>query len=450
MDLKWHETYNKLINEKRLNRENLLFWVDSDLGLLNLEKSVLSGSYPWAAPTLLRINKKTNVIKVAKKNQECATNEREVYLYPDRDRLVQHVVLNYISSTYSEYIHKNCWSYKSNISVSKTVHSIFSELNSPIKYFYKIDIKDYFNSVSFDLIEQQINSIFSNNSNMRTLLLQFFADTRVRVHNDVIPHNNIDQYETHRNDSNTDVTNKHDIYNFELIHKKKGLVAGSSFSGFFANTLLYNIDEWGTSSCPVYARYCDDILIGHSSLSNLTTLKNTLITKLLEFNLEVNPSKIKFMELSETSSIDFLGLSVKRISTGYEFDLSTDNFVKVKKMIKSLMKYEKSKRKVSSEIKIKNFFKKFNKAFYNRFLFHRNKFGWAVYIYASVNTIKTLREIDFYLCNMARYLGTGKHNKSSIGKFPTEYLKSLGYKSVVDYRNFYLADKHLYRDLVCS
>ena len=295
-----------------------------------------------------------------------------------------------------------------------------------------MDIRRYFYNVGKEHVIQLLQTTFVNSPLLYKLLFNFFTDERVAVKS----------------------KNKNNIISYE----HKGLIAGSSFSGFLSNVFLYSVDDWGEKEIQnkhggVYARYCDDILIGAKSQETLELFKENLLTQLEAFGLEANPKKISYMELAEKSNVDFLGIQISYCNNKLEYDASKETIAKLKKFIKRTMKQERNrieKKKCSADYALRKYFDCINTHIHKGFIYHSRKFGWSFYVFRCINTIESLRLLNFYICDMARYLATGKHNKSSISRYPKAKLIELGFKSLVDYYNLFRADIQLYMDCVSS
>lgn len=115
-----------------------------------------------------------------------------------------------------------------------------------------------------------------------------------------------------------------EFYNFEnaLQCNCFGAPTGSAIITFINNLYAHEIDRsMSKDSSMFYARYCDDILICHSDKSVVEAAKSTLMKKIHEINLRVNPKKDFTCRLSTsgysedklypgTNRFDYLGYSV--------------------------------------------------------------------------------------------------------------------------------------------
>lgn len=99
---------------------------------------------------------------------------------------------------------------------------------------------------------------------------------------------------------------------------EKGMPLGNLTSQFFANIYLNEFDHWVKETLRIkhYIRYVDDMIFLASTPTELKIIKETVIKKLLEIGLTVNPKKISIRQIK--NGIPFLGYVIwpNHISAG--------------------------------------------------------------------------------------------------------------------------------------
>lgn len=228
------------------------------------------------------------------------------------------------------------------------------------------------------------------------------------------------------------------------------LIPGCAFSSFLANyTLKHLDDEIGNMQDVTYARYSDDMIFFVKDKSQFTSILDTVSKHLNQLGLSINADKYEYFDIGEP--FEFLGLKVyKDMKTNKPIiDIKASTVNKLKKKIKAEAKRRRAKierENKNPDVQLAKFFYYINSTVYKTYIYDPSKFGWAYYVFNNVNTIETLRQLDFYLKERARYLYTGKNNKNSLNKISDEKLKSLGMKSFVQMYQYFKIDKDLYRN----
>jgi hypothetical protein len=96
-----------------------------------------------------------------------------------------------------------------------------------------------------------------------------------------------------------------------MINEKRGAMAGTSMSTFFANVYLMNLDKHFQDLGVIYARYSDDIIIMDKNLDNLQKNIAYIHRVINDYGLIINSDKEE-MFLPQTPW-HFLGFEYKRI-----------------------------------------------------------------------------------------------------------------------------------------
>ena len=221
-----------------------------------------------------------------------------------------------------------------------------------------------------------------------------------------------------------------------IENQNLGLTAGSALGAFFANYLLKDLDKLMEKQCVRYARYCDDMIMMARSKEELEECIETLEYELKKYGLKIKAEKTKYFNPGD--NINFLGL---RIVNG-KIDISIDSFVRNKKKIKKICKDVRSKvskREITGQEGLIMAINRIAKYYFKENIYEDRQFKPLSNILSVINTIDTVRELDFYTINLLRWIYTGKHNGANPIKVPMELLYELGYihftELYMDYKN---------------
>lgn len=338
-------------------------------------------------------------------NKNHGNKKRIVYTYQPNEM----IILKYISFLLYDYDYlfsKNLYSFRKDIGVKDAVRSLLRTKNIKNMYGYKVDIKNYFNSVNKDILLKNLKKDIKDKD-----LYNLFYEL---------------------------LSNEFVSFNGLAIKEKKGVIAGSPLSAFLANYYLKKIDEYFWKKDVFYARYADDIIIFAKSKKEINEYKNILYEFLDKYKLEVNKDKEHFYDKGE--AFEFLGFSFQ----GNVTDLSKNTIYKMKKKIKRKCRAYRRwmlKNDVDYKVTLKAINRRFNRKFYGN---DNTELSWKYWFFPVINTDKGLKIIDRYFQETLRYLVTGKYSKKNYKALPYEMLKKCNYKPLV---NEYYKTK---KDLACQ
>lgn len=151
---------------------------------------------------------------------------------------------------------------------------IFDQISGHLTYTYvlKLDIKDFYESLSWPSIEASLPTAVKTDSEASVLI--------------------------------------RDLY-FHRGHLARGLINSSLIAEFLLckidNRVRGAIHTEGLSGASHYSRYYDDFFISANSKDKLESIMQTIITALAELNLKPNPEKTKIVRTNNTK---ILGLSL--------------------------------------------------------------------------------------------------------------------------------------------
>ena len=289
----------------------------------------------------------------------------------------------------------NCYAFRRGRKASDAIFDIQRAIGHQKVWAYKLDIHDYFNSISIDILLPMLAEMMADDPPLYRFFEKMLTDSRA-------------------------------IYNNETIHESHGVMAGTPTASFLADVYLKDVDKYFLDSHVVYARYSDDIIMFAPDKESLMEYKSQMAEFLKQYRLEVNPDKEKIYSPDE--AYEFLGFKCH----AHDIDISEATKKKmkgkIKRATKSLMRWS-SKNQLAHEKAMKGLINHFNRVFFENG--DAEALTWARWFFPVINKTDGLKEIDHYLQQNIRFLSTGKHNK---GNYKTDYaqLKLLGYRSLVN------------------
>jgi hypothetical protein len=296
---------------------------------------------------------------------------------------------------YDHFFVPNCYAFRRGMKVHDAVLQINRAVANQKMWAYKLDIHDYFNSISIDILLPMLKEMMADDPPLFRFFEKMLTDKRV-------------------------------VYNGETILESHGVMAGTPTSPFLANVYLKDIDKHFHDAGVVYARYSDDIILFAPDLKTLEGYKCQMAHYLQQYRLEVNPDKE--MIYSPDEAYEFLGFKCH----GHQIDISEAAKKKmkgrIKRAAKSLLRWRNTKH-IAPEKAMKGLINHFNRKFFESD--DPETLTWSRWFFPVINQTDGLKEIDHYLQQNIRYLATGKHSKAN---YRTDYalLKQLGYRSLVN------------------
>lgn len=333
---------------------------------------------------------------------------RDIYIYNQLDSTLQKVISNALYDNFGAKVSNNVYSYKKGMSITNAVRYVSK--NTDNLQYAKIDITNYFGSISIDVIDRLILDLFDED--LQPLMSSMY----------------------HRDQS---------LFHNKIVDEYLGLMPGSSLSCFLSNYVLKEVDAIMDKECELYVRYSDDILIG--TKNNIKEKVELLESNLRDYGLTINPNKKEIYD--KGSSITFLGLELY----GSNIDISNNKMKTLKSvMYKNVIKYRK---KIELNLINKDTaLIKFLQVVYYYLVYsiidNPLYIGLGGFIFGNINTTTKLKQLDYYLLDKARYIITGKNNKANVSKLNFNDLKEYGWKSLLDLYNLYHLDIDLYRNEV--
>ncbi len=320
--------------------------------------------------------------------------KRTVYVYPDRENMVLKMLTFMLLRKYDSLFASNLYSFRPHRSAKDAVRFLRKEVAGKNLYYYKADIHDYFNSIPVPALLPVLKDVTQDDPKLYTFLEKLLTEERVL-------------------DGGKEIT------------ERKGIMAGTPLSSFYANLYLCDLDAHFEKAGITYARYSDDIIVFAAAPEESEANARFIRSFLAEKGLEINPEK----EYSGTTDDGwtFLGFEMR----GDTVDISPVTLKKLKNKMRrkrdALHRWQK-RNDAGGESAAKAFIRVFNRKLLESP--EGNELSWSYWFFSVINTDKSLREIDAYAQDCIRYLVSGSHRKS---RFNVRYedMKKLGYKNLV-------------------
>jgi retron-type reverse transcriptase len=175
---------------------------------------------------------------------------------------------------YDDRFSHNCYSFRRGIKASDAIFRLRKELRGLKMWAYKLDIHDYFNSISIPVLLPILKDLLSDDAPLYAFFERMLTDGRASLGG-------------------------------EIIKMERGVMAGTPTSPFLADVYLMEVDRYFADKGIVYARYSDDIILFAKDLEELERHKADLLGFLDQYRLEVNPDKERIYTPDEP--FEFLG-----------------------------------------------------------------------------------------------------------------------------------------------
>ncbi len=254
--------------------------------------------------------------------------QREIFAADFRDRIVHHLIFNYISPVFEPLLINDCYSCRTgkgtHYGIKQIDHFIRScSLNYKQEcYILKLDIKGYFMGINKELLYNKVQQSLLDKKEKLTfdlpLVLYLIKKT---IFND--PTKNC-VIKGKKSDWNGLPKTKSLFYASENC----GLPIGNLTSQLFGNVYLNEFDHWVKKDLHIkhYGRYVDDFVLIYSSKEYLKLCIPAIREYLKEkLHLELHPNKIYLQHF--TKGVKFLGAVIKPFRI-YIADRTKGNFYK--------------------------------------------------------------------------------------------------------------------------
>ena len=326
-------------------------------------------------------------------NKMGSGKKRIVYHFGDDETRVLKL-LAHLLYRYDDAFAPNCYAFRRGRTASDAVFDLRRQLRGQRMWAYKLDIHDYFRSISIPLLLPRLKTLLADDPALYAFFERLLSDDRA-------------------------------LAGGSIVREPRGVMAGTPTAPFLADVYLMDVDRYFHEAGVIYARYSDDILLFAPDRDTLEGYKNTLLGFLQQYRLEVNPSKEHTYPPGEP--YEFLGFQC----LGESIDIARATREKMKGKIRraahALRRWQLRKG-YSPEQAMKGLIRHFNNKFFENG--DPDALSWSRWFFPVINRTEGLREIDQYLQQYIRYLSSGRHTKINY-RIRYRQLKALGYRSLV-------------------
>ena len=333
------------------------------------------------------------------------SKKRIVYCLPEDETIVLKLLTLLMIRKYDWFLSDNLYSFRPNYGAKDALRKLTSDPEISQYYSYKLDVRNYFNSIDVNLLLPVLKQLFADDIPLYNFIALQLSDPRV-------------------------------LDGGAVVEESKGVMAGMPYAVFFANVFLTQLDrEFEKIPDIIYCRYSDDIILFSKEKDILDAAKERLLNKLSYLRLEVNPDKV--VETTPERPWTFLGFECN----GRQIDVSKVSVEKLKaKMRRKSRALDRWRRSSGKEgwMAARAFIKHFNKKLYTSE--SSSEVNWSWWYFPMITTEKSLKEIDAYMQDCIRFVATGSRTKSRFN-FTYDQMKELGMENLVNrwfkYKNCY-------------
>jgi hypothetical protein len=297
---------------------------------------------------------------------------------------------------YDVCLPENLYSFRPNYGAKDALKKLVSMPDISEYYSYKLDVRNYFNSIDVDLLLPQLISLFADDGHLYNFIASQLTDLRV-------------------------------LDEGILIEERKGAMAGMPYAVFLANVYLAQLDrKFAAIPGLIYCRYSDDIIMFAKDKLLLDEAKDQLQESLEEFHLDINHDKE--VETTPGQKWTFLGFEYD----GKDIDVCEVSVQKLKAKMRRKARALRRWAEVNGKdgwMAARAFIKHFNKKLYT--CDDRSEINWSLWYFPLITTDKSLKIIDRYMQDCIRYIAIGKRAKSRFN-FRYEQMKELGMISLIN------------------
>ena len=320
--------------------------------------------------------------------------KRVVYKYPRRETAVLKLLTYLLLRKYDGVFADNLYSFRPGRTAQDAVRCLLKTPDLFDKYAYKVDVHDYFNSIDIARFLPLLECTLADDRPLFEFLASLLTEERVRERG-------------------------------RVVTERKGIMAGTPQSAFYANLFLSDLDHLFADRGVTYVRYSDDIIVFAESEEQTREYAREIRAHLAAKGLTVNPDKEAFF--TPDTGFTFLGFFCR----GGVVDIAPFSVQKIKrKMKRKTRALERwcDRGGIDRGKAVTAFIRVFNAKLLDAPT--DNDLSWSNWFFSVINTADSLREIDAYAQNCLRRLATGTNTKARFN-FTYEDMKQAGYRSLV-------------------
>ncbi|MBQ7475671.1 MAG: hypothetical protein IJS78_07125 [Clostridia bacterium] len=328
-------------------------------------------------------------------SKQGAEKKRVVYTYPEPENTVLKMLTHQILRKYDGLFCRSLYSFRPGRTAKDAVRKLLRVPGIFSMYSYKADIHDYFNSIPVDRLLPLLREAISDDGGLFSFLSSLLTEERMI-------------------DRGRETT------------EKKGIMAGTPQSSFYANLFLSGMDRRFEGEGVVYSRYSDDVILFSPTEEEVKDRAGFIRDYLAERSLSINEKKEEYRSPGEPFT--YLGF----ICSEEKVDIAPATLRKLKMKMRrkrdALMRWEK-RTGSDGERAAMAFLRVFNRKMFESG--RENELSWSRWFFPVINTTESLEEIDRYAQDCVRYLVSGTHTKA---RFSVRYgdIKALGYRNLVN------------------
>jgi retron-type reverse transcriptase len=282
---------------KRNTVNQLKFEIDLESNLVELATQIQNRTYKVGRSVCFIVN---------------VPVKREIFAADFRDRVVHHLLFNYINPLFEHQFIYDCYSCRKGYGTSAGINRMDHFLRSISvnytrrAYVLKLDLQGYFMSINRDILYNRIESTLKSRKNRKDKNL----DLELYLLREIIFNDSVEGCQMNGSPHDWDDLPKSKSLFYAPANR--GLPIGNLTSQLFSNIYLTDFDNYikRTLKIRYYGRYVDDFFIMYRSKGALI---NTLavISKYLHDNYEltVHPNKTYLQEVDK--GVAFLGAYLK-------------------------------------------------------------------------------------------------------------------------------------------
>ena len=321
--------------------------------------------------------------------------KRTVYTYPEPENTVLKCLTWLLLRRCDGLFSPGLYSFRPGRTAKDAIRALRSVPGLEGMYAYKADIHDYFNAIPVPLLLPQLEAAVGEDRELFRFLRRLLEEPEV-------------------------------LDRGQPVREKKGIMAGTPLSAFYANLFLMDLDRCFEAQGVPYVRYSDDILLFAPTLEAAQAHAAHIRAYLEERGLELNPEKEALTGPGEGWTC--LGFYCK----GDRVDIAPATVEKLKgkmrRKTRALRRWA-DRSGAEGERAAAAFIRMFNRKLLESP--QGSELSWSHWFFSVINTTDSLREIDRYAQDCLRRLVSGKNTKA---RYNVRYgdLKKLGYRSLVN------------------
>ena len=326
-------------------------------------------------------------------NKMGTNKKRVVYSFNDEEMTLLKV-MSHLLYKYDETFAPNCYAFRRGVRVADAVTRLYRKVRHRGLWAYKLDIHNYFNSISISILLPQLKQLLADDKPLYDFFERLLSDGRC-------------------------------LTNEQVVVAQRGVMAGVPVASFLANVYLNEVDHYFANQGVIYARYSDDIILFASDSSQLQSHRAKILEFLDKYHLEVNPTKERIY--SPDKPYEFLGFRCGQNGIDISHSGVEKMKGKIRRKMRALLRW-KERNGHSAERAMTAMIRYFNRKFFDTNL--DGMLTWSRWYFPVITTTEALKEIDHFMQQSIRVLSTGRHNKSNY-RITYEKIKALGYRSLV-------------------